>query len=50
VRLALGEPVEIAEPYDGVEGYYMVRDVDTLPDIFHADELFEGVRDSRGEQ
>jgi glutathione synthase/RimK-type ligase-like ATP-grasp enzyme len=49
VRLALGEPVEIDRPYDAVEGYYMVRDVDTLPDIFHADELFEGIRDARGE-
>ncbi|MGH7276036.1 MAG: hypothetical protein ACREIY_03280 [Candidatus Rokuibacteriota bacterium] len=50
VRLALGEPVEIAEPYDAAEGYYMVRDVDTLPDIFHADELFEGLRDARGKE
>lgn len=50
VRLALGERVEIGEPYDAAEGYYMVRDVDTLPDIFHADELFEGIRDAREEE
>jgi carbamoyl-phosphate synthase large subunit len=47
-RLALNEPVQIEEPYDAVADYYFVRDVDTLPAIFHADELFEGVRDGRG--
>ena len=43
VRLALDEPVEIADPYDAVEDHYMVRDLDTLPGIFSADELFEGI-------
>ncbi len=47
VRLALGEPVEIREEYDTVSDYYFVRDVDTVPGIFHADELFEGIRDAR---
>ena len=47
VRLALDEPVDIEEPYDFAEGYYMVRDLDTLPGVFHADELFEGIEDAR---
>lgn len=45
VRLALDEPVEIADPYDAVEDYYLVRGVDTLPAIFHADQLFDGIED-----
>ncbi len=45
VRLALDLPVEINAEYDAAEGYYMVRDLDTLPGIFHADELFEGVQE-----
>jgi glutathione synthase/RimK-type ligase-like ATP-grasp enzyme len=48
VRLALGEPVAVGESYDRVEDHYFVRDVDALPGIFHADELFEGVHDARG--
>jgi carbamoyl-phosphate synthase large subunit len=47
VRLAMGQSVDIAEPYDVAEGHYMVRDLDTLPDIFHADEIFEGIEDAR---
>jgi len=45
VRLALDEPVEIADPYDVVEDYYLVRGVDTLLAIFHADQLFDGIED-----
>jgi glutathione synthase/RimK-type ligase-like ATP-grasp enzyme len=48
VRLALGEPVELGESYDAVEDHYFVRDVDALPGIFHADELFEHIHDARG--
>lgn len=48
VRLALGEPVEIDEAYDVAEDYYMVRDLDALPGIFHADEFFEGIQEVRG--
>jgi predicted ATP-grasp superfamily ATP-dependent carboligase len=48
VRLALDEPVVIAEPYDVAEDYYMVRDLDALPGIFHADEFFDGIEDARG--
>jgi carbamoyl-phosphate synthase large subunit len=47
VRLALDEPVQIDEPYDVTEGYYMIRDLDTLPEILHADELGEGIEDAR---
>jgi hypothetical protein len=48
VSLGLGEPVELCEEYDVAEDHYMLRDVDTLPALFHADELFEGVADVRG--
>jgi biotin carboxylase len=43
VRLAFGDPVEIREEYDATPDYYLVRDLDTTPGIFHADELFEGI-------
>jgi carbamoyl-phosphate synthase large subunit len=47
VRLAHDEPVLIDEPYDVAEGYYMIRDLDTLPEIFHADELKGDIEDAR---
>jgi glutathione synthase/RimK-type ligase-like ATP-grasp enzyme len=47
VRLALDQPVQIDEPYDVAEDYYMIRDLDTLPEILHADELSEGIEDAR---
>jgi carbamoyl-phosphate synthase large subunit len=43
VRLALGEPVEIREEYNMAEEHYLVRDLDTLPGVFHASEFFEGI-------
>ena len=45
VRTALGEPVEIPEAYDVTEDYYMLRDLDTLPGVFHAEEFFEGLEE-----
>lgn len=45
VRLGLGQPSEITDPYDVVEDYYMLRDVDTLPAIFHADDFFDGIEE-----
>ncbi len=42
-RLACGEAVSIHDPYDDPGEYYLVRDLDTLPGVFSADELFEGV-------
>jgi carbamoyl-phosphate synthase large subunit len=47
VRLALGGTVDIRGEYDAPEGYYMVRDLDTLAGIFHVDEFFEGIEDVR---
>jgi carbamoylphosphate synthase large subunit len=43
VRLALGEQVRIPTSFDFADGYYLVRSVDTVPAIVHADELFEGI-------
>ena len=43
VRLGLGEAVGIRDEYDVAEDYYMLRDMDIPPSIFHADELFEGI-------
>lgn len=48
VRLAFGEPVQMREEYDVALDYYLVRDLDTCPDLFHADELFEGIREACG--
>ena len=48
VRLALGEAVDFGDAYDRVEDHYLVRDVDTLPEIFHADDLFNAMEDARG--
>jgi carbamoyl-phosphate synthase large subunit len=45
VKLALGEAADVAEPYDVSPDCYFVRDVDTVPGIFHAEELFEGIED-----
>jgi carbamoyl-phosphate synthase large subunit len=49
LRLALGEPVEVAEEYDAVDDVYALRDLDTEPGLFHADRLFEGIEDAREE-
>jgi carbamoyl-phosphate synthase large subunit len=46
VRLALDEPVDIGAPYDAVaEDRYFVRGIDTLPAIFGADQLSEGIEE-----
>jgi hypothetical protein len=47
VRLGLGEPVSFQEEYDAVDGYYMVRDLDVLPGIFHVDDIFNGTAETR---
>jgi hypothetical protein len=39
--------VGVRGAYDVAEEHYMVRDLDTLPDIFHASELFTGITDAR---
>ncbi len=45
VYLGLDEPVDIHEEYDMAEDYYMLRDLDTLPAIFHAEEFFDGIEE-----
>jgi carbamoyl-phosphate synthase large subunit len=47
VRLALGQPLNVRGEYDSTEGYYMVRNLDALAGIFHADELADGIEDAR---
>jgi carbamoyl-phosphate synthase large subunit len=42
-RLACGEAVDIDDPYDDPGEHYLVRQLDTLPGIFGAGELFEGI-------
>lgn len=46
VRLGLGEPVAIRRCYDATEDYYMVRDLDTVPGIFHAEAFLGGFIDA----
>jgi carbamoyl-phosphate synthase large subunit len=48
VRIALGEPWELHGEQDGADAWYLVRDLDTPPDLFQAEELFEGIVDARG--
>jgi carbamoylphosphate synthase large subunit len=46
VRLGLGETVEVAEPYDVADSdYYLVRELDTVPQLFHSEEFFQGIRE-----
>ena len=45
VRLALGQPVDIPDTDDIAEDYYLVRDLDTTPGIFHADEFFDHIHE-----
>lgn len=47
LQLALGEPVDISDRYDMAEDYYMVRDVDTTPGVYHSEEFFGGIEDAR---
>ena len=47
VQLALDEPVEIRNEYEAAENWYMLRDIDTPPRLFHADEFFDLVDDVR---
>ena len=45
VRVALGEAVDLRDVYDVAPDYYLVRDLDTLPRVFHADEMFDGIEE-----
>jgi carbamoyl-phosphate synthase large subunit len=46
VRLACGEPIELREEYDAVEDWYMLRDIDSPPRIFHVSEFFDNIEDT----
>ena len=46
VRLAFGDPVDVAEAYAPTDDYYLVRDLDTEPGIFHADQVFVGIEET----
>jgi hypothetical protein len=46
VRLALGEPVGVDDPYDIADDRYFVRGIDTLPAIFHADQFSEAIKEA----
>ena len=48
LQLARGGTVDLHEEYEGTEHHYMLRDVDAVPRVFHADEFFDGVEDARG--
>jgi carbamoyl-phosphate synthase large subunit len=48
LQLARGGAVDLHEEYEGTEHHYMLRDVDAVPRVFHADEFFDGVEDARG--
>jgi hypothetical protein len=39
VRLALGQSVHIDDPYDCPPDHYLVRDLDTPPGVYHADDI-----------
>jgi carbamoylphosphate synthase large subunit len=43
VCLALDGLVDLSEEYTTVPDYYVVRDLDTMPGIFSADDLFSGI-------
>lgn len=45
VRLGLDEAVDIRNMYDTVEEYYVVRDFDMPPEVFRAEEFFEGIEE-----
>jgi carbamoyl-phosphate synthase large subunit len=43
IRLARGADVDLLETYVTVPDYYVVRDLDTLPGVVSADDLFAGI-------
>lgn len=45
VELAFNASPTIAETYDTAEGYYMVRDYDTEPAVWHGDQFFDGTEE-----
>lgn len=47
VRLGMGDPPAIRGAYDCEDVYYSLRDLDALPTVFHASEVFADVEDAR---
>jgi hypothetical protein len=47
VRLAFGERVETVDARDFAEEYYVLRDLDTVPAVFRAGKVSEGIQDAR---
>ena len=47
VQLALGARLEFEDTYDTADEYYMTRDLDLEPAIFHADDAFDGIEEVR---
>ena len=45
VQLATGAHVDVGDTYDAVDDYYMARDLDVEPAIFHADDAFDGIEE-----
>ena len=43
VRMACGEAPGIDDPYDEDSERYLIRELDTLPQIFSSDQLFKGI-------
>ena len=43
VALGLGEPTGLRDVYDATEDWYMLRDLDSVPKVFHADACFDGI-------
>jgi biotin carboxylase len=46
VRLATGQPVELHQVYDATEDWYMLRDIDSAPNLFHAADFFDNITDT----
>ena len=45
VKLALGRPLAVRRKFDFAEGYYLVRSVDTLPELVRQEALFEDIEE-----
>jgi carbamoyl-phosphate synthase large subunit len=46
VRLAAGERIALRQTYDAVDDWYMLRDIDSPPRVFHVSEFFDNVQDA----
>lgn len=47
LRLGMCEPVDTRGEHDSTDLWYQLRDLDALPAVFRADELFERIEDAR---